>query len=359
MSFERFWKMSARATDSKFQDEISQQPRLLGRIVAEKSEAVGRIAAALRALQPRFILIAARGTSDNAARYAKYLFGGFTRIPVALAAPSLYTLYGQPPDMRGGLVIGISQSGQSPDVIAVLEAARRQRVPALAITNAKDSPLASLADHAILLDAGKEESVAASKTYTAQLAVIALLAAHWAADPAMIADLAGLRDLAAAVLEQDAEVRSIAQRYVKHDRLVVLGRGYNYCTAQEIALKIKELSYMNTQAYSSADFRHGPIALLEAGYPTVLVAPRGKTLQDMRALAGEVSQAGADLAVITNEAGQLPLAASLIRLPAALPEWLSPVVAVIPGQLLALHLAEGKGVDVDHPRRLHKVTHTF
>lgn len=344
---------------SNLEAEIHQQPEVLRRFVDRKMEEIGRLAERLRADSPRFLLIAARGTSDNAATYAKYVFGAFNRVPVALAMPSLYTIYRRPPEMRGGWVIGISQSGQSPDLLAVLREAKRQGVPTLAITNQADSPLAALADATIALEAGEEKSVAATKTYTAQLLAIASLAARWSGEEGMIASLSRAGDFAEYMLAQEASVAALARRFRAAEQLVVVGRGYNYCNTFEIALKIKELSYVLAQAYSAADFRHGPIALLEGGFPVIAIAPRGKALEDMREMAAEIRELRADLALITNDEALLEQAELAIRLPEEMPEWLSPLASVIPGQLFALHLAQEKGYDPDKPRRLSKVTRTF
>lgn len=343
---------------SDFEREIHQQPEVLGRLVETGAEKVQRIAERLRAAAPRFVVIAARGTSDNAATYAKYLFGALNGRPVALAAPSLHTLYHRPPDMRGGLVIGISQSGQGADVCAVLESAKGQGAFTLALTNAEGSPLARIADEVIGLRAGEEKSVAASKTYTAELAAIALLAAHWNGDPALAADLSRLGDLAEAALRPADAARDIAARFQSAREMVVVARGYNQATAAEIALKIKELAYVFADPYSAADFRHGPIALVERGFPALAVAPQGAALADMLSLMNELREQGADLAVISNDEVALAQTELRLPLPPDLPEWLSPIVAVIPGQLLALHLTVAKGYAPDHPRRLRKVTIT-
>ena len=187
-------------------------------------------------------MIAARGSSDNAARYAQHLMGRFWGIPVALATPSLHTLYGTPPRMAGALVVGVSQSGQSPDIVAVLEEGKRQGRPTLAITNDGASPLANVADHVIELHAGAERSVAATKTYTAQLGVMALLAAAWKGGDQAQAELQRLPEALAATLVGAAEIAQRAERYRYMEQCVVVGRGYNYATAFELALKLKELT---------------------------------------------------------------------------------------------------------------------
>jgi glucosamine--fructose-6-phosphate aminotransferase (isomerizing) len=303
-------------------------------------------------------MIAARGSSDHAALYAKYLFGALCHVPVALAAPSLYTLYQSEIRLGGALVIGISQSGQSPDIIAVLEAARAQHRPTIAITNDGASPLARAADHVIELRAGVEQSVAATKTYTAELTVIAALAAAWNGAPQRHEELRHLPRALEETLALGANIAGGSARYHDADAITVIGRGYNYCTAFEVALKLKELTYIVATAYSSADFRHGPIATVGVGSPVLLIAPSGRTLADMMDLAAVLREREADLLMISDAPAALALARSPFPLPAGTPEWLSPIIATLPGQQLALRLAQAKGIDPDAPRGLTKVTRT-
>jgi glutamine---fructose-6-phosphate transaminase (isomerizing) len=344
---------------SNFELEIHQQPHVISNFVQNRMSEVALLGEILRAAPPRFILIAARGTSDNAAIYAKYLFSAINGVPVGLAMPSLTSLYQQTPDLTGGLVIGISQSGQSPDILAVMEDARRQKVPTLAITNKPDSPMAQKADHTIFIDAGEERSVAASKTYTAQLLAIAMLSACWKDDAGLIDDLSGIREHVEAALNEHNAVEALAWRWRAKARLVVIGRGFNLCTSHEIGLKIKELVYMLTQSYSAADFRHGPIAMLEVGFPILAVAIKGPTSTDMRAIVSEIQGCKAEIALISNDEQMIKGVELSVPLPPDLPEWLSPIVGVIPGQLLALNLALVKGLDPDKPRGLSKVTKTL
>jgi glutamine---fructose-6-phosphate transaminase (isomerizing) len=336
------------------QEILSQPERIAGLLDAELDH-IGRIAAALPACD--YALIAARGSSDRAALYAQYALGALAGLPVALAAPSLYTLYETPPRLARALVIAVSQSGQSPDIVAVLEDARRQGQPTLAITNDAASPLAA-ADHVIELHAGQERSVAATKTYTAQLAVLAALAAHWSGRPERLDELRRLPEQLAAVLAGRDAISERAARYRAMTQCLVIGRGYNYATAYELALKLEELTYVMAIAYSSADSRHGPIATVEPGTPAMLIAPSGRTLADMRELADDLRRREAELLVISDDADTLALADTPLPLVAGIPEWLSPLAAVLPGQWLALQLALAKGLDPDTPRGLRKVTRT-
>jgi len=343
---------------SHLSNEIHEQPGILSRLFNEQAETAARIAAAIRARDVRYAVFAARGTSDNAARYAQYLFGALNRLPVALATPSLFSIYRTPPHMRGALVLGVSQSGQSPDIVAVVEEGKRQGALTVTVTNAPDSPLAQAADFVLPLDAGRERAVAATKTYTAQLAALALLAVQLAGDAQRLAELQSVPEAVEETMTLEMQIARAAQRYAYATECVVLGRGYNYATAFEIALKLKELTYIVTEPYSSADFRHGPVAIVERGFPAIVVAPQGEVYPDMLALARELSNREAELIVISEQDEALRLARTPLRLPMSLPEWLSPFTCVVPGQLLALHVTLAKGYDPDHPRGLKKVTET-
>ena len=336
--------------------EIASQSETVARLIEREAAHVARIVAQLPPFT--YVVIAARGSSDHAALYATYSWGALAHFPVALAAPSLYTLYESPPTLAGALVVGISQSGQSPDIVAVLAEAQRQGRPTIAITNDGASPLARAADSVIELHAGPERSVAATKTYTAELTVIALLAAAWSVDPARLAEVQRLPVALEATVAACAGIAQDAMRYRDVEALSVVGRGYNYATAFELALKLKELTYTMAIPYSSADFRHGPIATVGAGAPVVLILPSGRTLSDMVELVGELRRRDAHLLVISDVADALALAHTPLPIAVTVPEWISPIVAIVPGQHLALHLALAREIDPDLPRGLAKVTQT-
>lgn len=342
---------------SLLEQEIMSQPDVLARLLDHETTRVQRIVAELPPFS--YALIAARGTSDHAATYANYAWAALAGYPVALATPSLYTLYGAPPRMEHALVVGVSQSGQSPDIVAVLEAGKQQGRPTLAITNDGSSPLAQIADHVIELHAGLERSVAATKTYTAQVAVMALLAASWTGDPARLAALRCMPEALAATIAAAVAVSNRAERYRYMEQCVVIGRGYNYATAFELTLKLKELTYVIVNAYSSADFRHGPIATVDAGMPVMLIMPSGAAFADMQELAHELRARGAELLVTSDDLAAQQLATTALPLAGDVPEWLSPLTAIVPGQIFALHLAQAKGFDPDQPRGLQKVTRTL
>lgn len=339
--------------------EILEQPAILGNLLSSGMPAVEKLAADLRGRQIDYVFLAARGTSDNAGLYAKYLWGAFNRLPVALAAPSLFTLYEQPPRLNRCLVVGISQSGQSPDIVGVLAEGARQGCPTLAITNAPDSPLAQAAHYVIDIQAGVEAAVAATKTYTAELMAIAMLSIALDADASRRTLLASVPDWAAQVLEQEDRIKQAAARYLFMQQCVILGRGYNYSTAYEWSLKLKELAYVLAEPYSSADFLHGPIAMVERGFPVLAVAPGGMVFQALVDLLDQLrNHHQAELLIISNEQQALALAQTPIRLPADIPEWLTPLVSIIPAQLFAYHLTRERGYDTEAPRSLRKVTET-
>jgi glucosamine--fructose-6-phosphate aminotransferase (isomerizing) len=341
-------------------DEILEQPQALARLLDAAPREYAGLAAALHERRPRFALICARGTSDNAAIYAQYLFAVRNGLAVALAAPSTITLYGARPDMRDALVIGISQSGRSPDIVAVLEEGRRQGALTVALVNDAASPLADAAHQVIDLHAGPERATAATKSYTTELLAVALLStALDAATDSEAADLARLPDLAAAALHTEAAARTIAAGHAMRTRGVVLGRGYAYATAREWALKLQELSQLLVEPFSTADFEHGPLALAEPGFAVLAVAPTGVAYEGQAEVLERLRhEFGARLLVISDVDAALSLDEGL-RLPPNVPGWLSPVVEIMPGQLYAYHLTVARGLDPDRPRIISKVTETI
>jgi glucosamine--fructose-6-phosphate aminotransferase (isomerizing) len=336
-----------------------EQPSVVRRLLDMETDRVASIGHALAEQDIRYVVIAARGTSDNAARYGQYVFGALNRLTVALAAPSLFGLYQRPPSLKSALVIGISQSGQSPDIVRVLEEAHRQGAPTVAVTNDPRSPLAEIAQHVLELHAGEECSVAATKTYTAQLAAMALLALSLGGQSARPNALDLIPDAMEKALQSEPAARSAAERIARNSRCVVVGRGFNYATAFETALKMKELAYIEAEPYSSADFRHGPIAMVETGFPAVLVAV-GETMRgEMIELRDALHEHGANLVVLGDDETAHHADDAWLPVPGGLPEWLTPLIAILPGQLLAYHLTLARGSDPDRPRTLHKVTLTY
>lgn len=343
---------------SILENEIRQQPEILTELIIRESKNVETIARELDG-QFKYILIAARGTSDNAARYAQYLLGAHNHIQVALATPSLFSLYSTPPDLSHALVIGISQSGQSPDICSVLAEANNQDRPTLAITNDVRSPLATCSRYIIPLHAGKEQAIAATKTYTTSLAALVMLSCHLANDRSRINALKSIPERVASTLQNLTNVIQRTERYRYMEHCAVIGRGFNYATAFEIALKIKELTRVVAEPYSSADFRHGPIATITPGFPVLLVAPLGAVSKDMEDLIHDLVRLQAELLVISEDPQLLKIAQLPLPIAPRVPEWLSPLVSVIPGQMFGLNLAIARNLDPDHPAGLKKVTETL
>lgn len=340
--------------------EIREQPEVLRRLLDRQLGKAAEIARAIRERRPRFVYLAARGTSDNAGRYAQYVLGYHHALPVALAAPSLFSLFGRPPHLAEALVIGVSQSGQSPDIVRVVEHGAGQGALTLAITNSPESPLARAADLVFETWAGPELAVAATKTYTSQLFAVALLSAALADAGEHRRDLERVPAAVASALGHEEAVRRVAERYREMDRSVVLGRGFHFATAHEWALKLKELGHVAAEPYSPADFQHGPIAVLERGFPVLAVAARGAAFDDSLELLRRIrGRKGGELLVVSDAEEALAVGDAALPFDAGLPEWLTPIAAIVPAQLFCLHLARAKGLDEESPPGLTKVTRTW
>jgi len=340
------------------EEEIREQPEALERFLEAEQGNAEALARSLVRADVRYLLIASRGSSGNAARYAQYLFAAANRLPTAFATPSVYTLYETSPRLDGALAIAISQSGASPDVVAVLTEARRQGRPTLAITNDPESPLAQAAEWTLTLHAGTERAVAATKTYLNSVAAVALLSAALAGDEERLAELRAAPDAVRAQIERSLADAQRLDPYRDVESGSVVARGVNYGTAFEIALKIRELTGIAFEPWSPPDLLHGPIAALKPGRPAVVVAPSGPTLASMREFVAKVYERGSEVITISDDAELLEAADTALPLAQAVPEWLSPLLTVIPGQLAALRLATLQGIDVDRPLGLTKVTLT-
>jgi glucosamine--fructose-6-phosphate aminotransferase (isomerizing) len=352
---------------SKMLEEIRQQPVALEKTLKSEMRDFERLRRRLAAHPPRMVLLAARGTSDNAAQFGRYLLEIATGIPVSLAAPSIFTLYEAKLALDGVLVVAISQSGESTDTNRVLEVARAAGALTVGITNEPDSSLAKLAEHVFVVRAGREKSVAATKTYTGQLLMMYLLAWALGADIA-IDDLKKLSAHAAAALELEKDIAERAERYTFITQAIVVGRGLNYSNAFEFALKLMETCYVVAERFSSADLMHGPIAMVETAFPAFLFTPGGVTWTGLREMLEKLEQLKAQTLVITDLSNReaIQLARRSLTIPvklahkSSLPvEVYTPIPYIIPAQLFAARLAEEKGLDPDRPRTLSKVTQTL
>lgn len=355
--------------------EIQEQPAAIQRALDGSLPTIRRIAQAVEQREIDLILLVARGTSDHAALYAQYVFQYTNGIPAALATPSIVTLYEARLHLQHALVIGISQSGAAPDVTEVVRQAREAGALTVGITNAPASLLANTAEYTLDCAAGPELSVAATKTYTTTCAILAQLAARLPGGTALRGQIKRLPELVQAALQSEQEVARVATRYVHARDCVVLGRAFHYSTARETALKLSETCYLVATPFSTADFRHGPTALIEYGRPVVLYAPPGRTLTDSYELLKLLKEKGADTFVVAEDPRLLELATTPIRaqLPALtgtisgheasasidVAELLTPIPYIIYGQFLAMHLSASKGLNPDKPRGLSKVTQTM
>jgi glutamine---fructose-6-phosphate transaminase (isomerizing) len=337
--------------------EIASQPETVARFFDRQMQPARRLIAGLPPFS--YVMLAARGSSDHTGLYAQYLWGYMAGLPVALAAPSIATLYRKSVRLDDALVVGISQSGQSPDIVAVVQEGHRQGRPTIAVTNDPESPLALAADHVIPLEA-PEKSIAATKTYTSQLAAMALLGAVWSRDLRRLDECKHLPEAMAQTLAAASEPAERAARELKDTAMfTALARGLSLGTAHEAALKLRELARLPTQGYSAADFRHGPIAVLATGLPVLMIMPSGDTFEDMADLERQLHAGGARLFAVSDD--PRVEANATVHLPTAkVPEWLSPLVSILPVQKLAVALTYQRGLDPDNPRGLpQKVVRTL
>lgn len=341
-------------------EEIREQPAALERTLAGELRRVERLKAMFARQRPRLVVLAARGTSDNAAQFGRYLLEITTGIPVSLAAPSISTLYEARLDYSDTLVVALSQSGESTDTNHVLARAREQGAVTLGITNESGSTLAKLADHVLLVRARKERSVAATKTYTGQVLMLYTLAYALGANIRM-EQLRRLPELAETALKLEPQIAELSGRYAYMRNAVVVGRGLNYANAFEFALKLMETCYVVAERFSSADFLHGPVAMVERAFPVFAFCPSGPTWPAMKQMLEKVRSLKAEAVVLCDPSNPeaCQMATRCTRLPRKIDELLTPIPYIIPAQMFAAHLAAEKGLDPDQPRALSKVTLTM
>jgi len=338
--------------------EIAEQPAALAKTIAEERTKIERLGQALKQRDLDLIVLVARGSSDNAALFGRYLLEITTGIPVSLSAPSVHTVYHAKLNLKHALVIGVSQSGEGEDINRVLENARASGAFTVGITNEPLSEMVKVVDETLLMHGGRERSVAATKTFTGQMLLFYMLAAALAKEDRAL-DYQAIPDFAARALEQKPAIVELVQRYVFMENCVVVGRGLAYANAYEFALKLMETCYVVAERFSSADFLHGPVAMIERHFPVILFAPPGAMLEGTRDLVDHLRELRADTLAIT---GDLEVAAKCSRsiiMPREIDEFVAPIPYIIPAQLFAALLAEAKGLDPDQPRSLSKVTRTL
>jgi glucosamine--fructose-6-phosphate aminotransferase (isomerizing) len=338
--------------------EIAEQPAALARTIQAERDKVERLGAHLKRRQIDLIVLAARGSSDNAALFGRYLLEITTATPVSLAAPSVHTIYGAGLNLKHALVIGVSQSGEGEDINRVLENAGARGAFTLGITNEPTSSMVQLVDETLLTHGGRERSVAATKTYTGEMMLFYLLAAALA-DGGLPFEYRTIPDLASRSLEQKPAILELVQRYVFMENCVVVGRGLSYANAYELALKLMETCYVVAERFSSADFLHGPVAMIERHFPVFIFAPPGLMLAGAKELIERLRELHADTLAITGDLDTAAMCSRSIIMPREIDEFLAPIPYIIPAQLFAALLAEAKGLDPDAPRSLSKVTRTL
>lgn len=338
--------------------EILEQPRVLENCMEQNRNTIKAIVKTLEEKKIKHVIIAARGTSDHAAVYAKYIIEIKLGIPVTLAAPSVFTLYQRTLSTEGSLVIGISQSGKAADVLEVVKSAKAMGTPTISVTNDEESPLAKEAQFHLYCASGLEKSVAATKTFTSQLYLLAQLVAHWSNDEGFKKELEQVPSLIAKTIESAGQIKSRVERYRFMNECFVLARGINYAIALETALKIQETTYVRAKAYATSDFHHGPFAMIDDHMPVIIIAPKGPSLKDIKEMIAKLRAAGADLLIVSNDQETLAMGDYSIEIPGIESDFITPFLNVVAGQVFACNLALLRGLNPDKPRGLSKVTIT-
>lgn len=318
--------------------EIAEQPSVLERTIKAEAKKINKIGNFLKNRDVDLIVLVARGSSDNAALFGRYLLETICGIPVSLSAPSVYTLYKSKLNLNRALVVGVSQSGEGSDINAVLESAKKFGAFTLGITNNRKSKITFVADETLLIHAGREKSVAATKTYTGQMLHFYLLANALVNKLNQI-DLEKNPYFIDEALKLKSAVKEMAERYIFMENCVVVGRGLNYGNSYELALKLMETCYVIAERFSSADFFHGPLAIVERRFPVIMFAPKGVTKKSNLDLLKRLKALNADRLSITNDKQVSRLSSKSLMMNDEIDEFLSPIPFIIPAQLFAALLS--------------------
>jgi len=338
--------------------EILEQPEVLKRCYDTNRDNIKNIVKKIKEHNISSVIIAARGTSDHAGIYGKYIIECELGLPVSLASPSVYTVYHQKVQLENSLVIGISQSGKAADVLEVLKCARESGAVTVSITNDEASPLAQGADVHLYCDAGVEKSVAATKTCSSEMYILAQMVAEWSNNKDLKNELLQIPDRLSEVFNEMDAISDKVERYRFINECFVLARGINYPVAMEAALKIQETAYVRAKAYATSDFYHGPFAMIEKDMPVIIYAPNGPTLKDTLDMVEKLKKNEAEVIVISNNEEILEMGDSSFVIPQTSNDLVSPFYNVVIAQLFACNLSLIKGLNPDKPRSLNKVTIT-
>ena len=338
--------------------EIAEQPDALARTIKEERGKIAKLGQTIKSRDIDLIVLVARGSSDNAALFGRYLLEITTGIPVSLSAPSVHTIYNARFKLNHAMVVGVSQSGEGEDINRVLENARECGAYTVGITNEPNSSMTNFVDETLLTQGGRERSVAATKTFTGQMLLFYMLAAELADQQSRV-QYEAIPEFVGRALEQKPAILELVQRYVFMENCVVVGRGLAYANAYELALKLMETCYVVAERFSSADFLHGPLAMVERHFPVILFAPPGKMLAGVKSLIERLRELHAETLAITGDIDTAGMCTRSIVMPRGIDEFLAPIPYIVPGQLFAALLAEAKGLNPDAPRSLSKVTRTL
>ncbi|MGI6776978.1 MAG: SIS domain-containing protein [Acetivibrionales bacterium] len=339
-------------------NEIQEQPQSLERCLRNNISTIKKLVEAIHRKNISSVIMAARGTSGHAALYAKYVTEVLTGIPVALAAPSVTTLYNRQLDCKDSLVIGVSQSGKAADVLEVIKSANNSGAVTVGVTNDPASPLALEAAFHLDCSAGPEKSVAATKTFTTQMLLLAEMSAEWADDKGTLIELAKVPEIMSQTLSNTNSIKEAAERYSFMNECFVIARGINFPIALECALKIQETTYTRAKAFASSEFYHGPIAMVDESIPVIIFAPNGPTIEDSIAMFNKLKENNTNIISVSNNESLLKSAACGLRIPDTENDVISPFINAAIAQTFACNLSLCKGLNPDKPRRLNKVTIT-
>ncbi|QNU68653.1 SIS domain-containing protein [Ruminiclostridium herbifermentans] len=342
----------------KMWEEILEQPEVLKKTVTTNMAVIDELIADLKSREISTVIIAARGTSDHAAVYAKYAIETLIGIPVSLAAPSVFTMYNKKLNMKNCFVIGISQSGKAADAIEVVKAAKEQGAITMSVTNFVDSPLAQTSKYHLFCDTSVEQSVAATKTFTSTVFLLINFIAKWAQNDELLNELKNVPDIMSNIFDKADTIKEIVQKYRFMKECFVLARGINYSIALEAALKIQETTYVRAKAFATSDFHHGPFAMVERDMPVIVYAPEGPSCKDVLEMINKLKNSDADILIISNNQELLKLGNSSIEIPKGCSDYVSPLFNVVVAQMFACNLSLLKGLNPDSPRGLNKITIT-